>query len=108
RAPATLAAPGSRGAGACRATVNKNMGGIAMTFTRDILIRSAWAALAALCLVALDARDVAAQAVMKIGSATINDTQHHWMNLLQEAMARRAGSRLKVEVYPASQLGSIP
>jgi TRAP-type C4-dicarboxylate transport system substrate-binding protein len=79
-----------------------------MTIMRDILKRSGWVALAALCIVALDARGVAAQAVMKIGSATINDTQHHWMNLLQEAMARRAGSRLKVEVYPASQLGTIP
>ena len=49
-----------------------------------------------------------AQNVMKFGTASINDTQHHWMKVLKEGVEKRAGDRLKVEIYPSSQLGSVP
>lgn len=45
---------------------------------------------------------------MKIGTATINDDQHEWMKRFQARMEKRAGDRLEVELYPASQLGLIP
>ena len=48
-----------------------------------------------------------AQAVMKMASATINDVQHEWLKRFDAAMKPQAG-KLKVEIYPASQLGQIP
>ena len=46
--------------------------------------------------------------VMKVASATINDVIHHWMKTFKAAVEARAGGRIKVELYPASQLGAIP
>jgi TRAP-type C4-dicarboxylate transport system substrate-binding protein len=45
---------------------------------------------------------------MKIGTATINDTQHEWMKRFQKRMHAKAGDRIKVELYPSGQLGKIP
>jgi TRAP-type C4-dicarboxylate transport system substrate-binding protein len=47
-----------------------------------------------------------AQPVMKLGTATINDVQHEWANRFAARMAKQAGGKLKVEVYPAEQLGN--
>ncbi len=49
-----------------------------------------------------------AQTVMKMASATINDTQHEWQKVFAAELAKRIGERIKVEIYPASQLGTIP
>ncbi|HSW05902.1 TRAP transporter substrate-binding protein [Aquabacterium sp.] len=46
--------------------------------------------------------------VMKLASATINDVIHHWMKTFKAAVEARAPGRIKVELYPASQLGAIP
>ncbi len=46
--------------------------------------------------------------VMKLSIATLNDTQHEWMKRFVAAVERDSGGRIKGEVYPASQLGSIP
>ncbi|HEX7054699.1 MAG TPA: TRAP transporter substrate-binding protein [Burkholderiales bacterium] len=46
--------------------------------------------------------------VMKIGVATINDTQHQWMKFFAGHLEKRSGGRIKVELYPAGQLGSNP
>ena len=46
--------------------------------------------------------------VMKLSTATLNDTQHEWMKRFAAAVTKDAGGRIKAEVYPASQLGSIP
>ena len=48
------------------------------------------------------------QAVMKMASATINDVQHEWQKVFARELKARAGDALTVEIYPASQLGSIP
>jgi TRAP-type C4-dicarboxylate transport system substrate-binding protein len=48
------------------------------------------------------------QIVMKIGTATLNDMQHEYMRRLQTAIEKESKGRIKVEIYPASQLGSIP
>ena len=49
-----------------------------------------------------------AQNVMKVGNATINDVQHEWQKLFAERLNKRAEGKLKVEIYPASQLGPQP
>jgi TRAP-type C4-dicarboxylate transport system substrate-binding protein len=46
--------------------------------------------------------------VMKISGPTINDTPHQYMKNYAAAVERDSGGRIKPEVYPASQLGSIP
>ena len=46
--------------------------------------------------------------VMKLGTATINDTQQEWLKRFADTVERDSGGRIKGEVYPASQLGQIP
>ncbi|HEV2508436.1 TRAP transporter substrate-binding protein [Bosea sp. (in: a-proteobacteria)] len=45
---------------------------------------------------------------MKIGTPTLNDTQHEWMKIFARLIEASSGGRIKPEIYPASQLGSIP
>jgi TRAP-type C4-dicarboxylate transport system substrate-binding protein len=74
-------------------------------FTRRTLLAASGAA-ALVGLAPVRAQD--APVVMKIASATINDVIHHWMKTFKAAVEARAGGRIKVELYPASQLGAIP
>jgi TRAP-type C4-dicarboxylate transport system substrate-binding protein len=46
--------------------------------------------------------------VMKLSTATLNDAQHEWMKRFAAAIEKNSGGRIKAEVYPASQLGTIP
>jgi TRAP-type C4-dicarboxylate transport system substrate-binding protein len=46
--------------------------------------------------------------VMKLTTATINDTQHEWLKRFAAAIEKDSGGRIKAEIYPASQLGTIP
>jgi len=46
--------------------------------------------------------------VMKLSTATINDTQHEWFKRFAAAVEKESGGRIKGEIYPASQLGPIP
>jgi TRAP-type C4-dicarboxylate transport system substrate-binding protein len=46
--------------------------------------------------------------VMKISTPTINDVPDTYARNLGAALEKDSGGRIKVEVYPASQLGSIP
>jgi len=46
--------------------------------------------------------------VMKVTSATINDVIFQWMKNFKAAVEARAAGRIRVELYPASQLGAIP
>jgi TRAP-type C4-dicarboxylate transport system substrate-binding protein len=65
--------------------------------------------LAALTLIAVSApRPSAAQAVMKLANATVNDVQHEWQKVFAADLAKRVGNKVKTEIYPASQLGAIP
>jgi len=45
---------------------------------------------------------------MKMASATINDVQHEWLRRFEAEIKPKVGERLKIEIYPASQLGAIP
>lgn len=56
----------------------------------------------------LFAAPVQAQTTMKLASATINDVQHEWQKVFAEEMASRVGDAVSVEIFPASQLGTIP
>jgi TRAP-type C4-dicarboxylate transport system substrate-binding protein len=44
--------------------------------------------------------------VMKMGTATINDSQHEWLKKFAAIVNTESKGRIKVEIYPASQLGS--
>jgi TRAP-type transport system periplasmic protein len=46
--------------------------------------------------------------VMKLGTATINESQHEWCKRFAAMVEKDSGGRIKGEVYPASQLGAIP
>ncbi len=71
-----------------------------MTFLRT----SALALLTAALIAPAQAQTV----TLKMASATINDVQHEWLRRFEAELKPRAGDRIKVEIYPASQLGAIP
>ncbi len=45
---------------------------------------------------------------MKIGHATTKGAYDNWADTFKAGLAKRVGDRIKVEVYPLSQLGAIP
>lgn len=58
--------------------------------------------------IALVPAAASAATVMKIGFATINDGQHKSADWIAKEVMERTGGSIKVEVYPAAQLGKIP
>jgi TRAP-type transport system periplasmic protein len=50
----------------------------------------------------------AAEFTMKIGFVTINDQNQQWATWYKEAVEEGSKGRIEVQVYPASQLGSVP
>jgi TRAP-type C4-dicarboxylate transport system substrate-binding protein len=46
--------------------------------------------------------------IMKLSTATIHDTQHEWLIRFVAAVEKDSHGRIKGQIYPASQLGSIP
>jgi TRAP-type C4-dicarboxylate transport system substrate-binding protein len=46
--------------------------------------------------------------VMKLSTATVNDTQHEWLKRFGAAVEKDSNGQIKAEIYPASQLGPIP
>ncbi|SMF57326.1 TRAP-type C4-dicarboxylate transport system, substrate-binding protein [Tistlia consotensis] len=81
-----------------------------MTHGTPFLSRRRLGALAAgaLALCAAGALPAQAQTTMKLASATINDVQHEWQKVFAQELEKRVGDKVKVEIYPASQLGTIP
>ena len=63
--------------------------------------------LAAACLSAF-ALNAAAQYTMKLSTPSLNDTNHEWMKQFKAGLEARVGSKIKVEIYPANQLGQVP
>jgi TRAP-type C4-dicarboxylate transport system substrate-binding protein len=63
-------------------------------------------------LAALPSQPAAAQAapafVMKMGTASINDQQHEWLKMYKAAVEHDSGGRIRIDIYPSAQLGSIP
>ena len=62
----------------------------------------------AVTLAALTGAAHAQQFTMKLSTPTINDVSHEWMKIFKDNVEKRSGGRIKVEVYPANQLGQIP
>src|SRR5215204_1139496 len=50
----------------------------------------------------------AQQFTMKMSSPTINDVTHEMYKRVKAGIDARAGGKIKVEIYPANQLGQIP
>jgi TRAP-type C4-dicarboxylate transport system substrate-binding protein len=50
----------------------------------------------------------AQQFTMKMSSPTINDVTHEMFKRVKVGIESRAGGKIKVEIYPANQLGQIP
>ena len=58
--------------------------------------------------VPLAAPAAAQQFTFKISSPVINDSTQEYMKALKAALEQRSGGKIKVEMYPANQLGQIP
>ena len=58
--------------------------------------------------VALTAVPSQAQVVMKFATLTINDVQHEYIKVYKEELEKATGGKIKVEIYPAGQLGGAP
>ncbi len=56
----------------------------------------------------LAAAPASAQVTIKVAGPTINDTTHNWQKIFKSRMEAQAGDKVKVEIYPASQLGPMP
>ncbi len=50
----------------------------------------------------------AQQFTMKLSTPTMGDVTVEWMNQFKAGVEKRSGGRIKVEIYPGSQLGQIP
>jgi TRAP-type transport system periplasmic protein len=50
----------------------------------------------------------AQQFTMRLSSPTVNDAPHEWMKQFKAGVEERTNGKIKVELYPASQLGQIP
>src|SRR5262245_46054650 len=50
----------------------------------------------------------AQQCTMKLSQPTINDVVHEYYKTLKAGVEARAGGRIKLEIYPANQLGQLP
>ena len=78
-----------------------------MTMTLPLSRRKLLAGAATLALPGV-VRAQAPTITMKVASATINDVIHHWMKSFKAGVEALSAGRVRVELYPASQLGAIP
>jgi TRAP-type transport system periplasmic protein len=76
-----------------------------MAFQAKIITAAVSAAAALSLTLSLPA---ASQSIIKIGSPTIKESVHHWMQSFEKRIEARAGKRIDVKVFPLSQLGTIP
>ncbi len=71
------------------------------------MIRSL-AALAVAAAVLASAGPTRAQFTMKLSQPTINDVTYEYFKRMKAGIEQRAGGKIKVEIYPANQLGQLP
>ena len=50
----------------------------------------------------------AQQFTMKLSQPTINDVTHEYFKRVKAGIEQRAGGKIKVDIYPANQLGQLP
>ena len=75
---------------------------------RGIGIQAVLSAVTFILSLSLGAARAAENYVMKVTLPTLNDTLHQTAKNFAAAVEKDSGGRIKTEVYPASQLGSIP
>lgn len=73
-------------------------------------MRFSWfkSALAGLSLSLAAAGAAQAQFKIKISSPTVNDASQQWATIFKENVEKKSAGKIKVEFYPANQLGNIP
>ncbi len=81
-----------------------------MTYVRTVLGRLVAGVLAAVAaaLVTFGAPASAQEFTMKFATLTINDIQHEYMKAYKAELEKVTNGRIKVELYPAAQLGGAP
>ena len=73
---------------------------------RTTTMHLAIAGLAAGVLLAAPAN--AQQFTMKLSQPTINDVTHEYFKRMKAGIEQRSGGKIKVDIYPANQLGQLP
>lgn len=79
-----------------------------MSKIRNMLLATLGVAVAGAMMTPLTPALAQTPIVMKLSTATINDTQHEFWKRFAALVEKDSGGRIKAEIYPASQLGSIP
>src|SRR5215203_5131928 len=51
---------------------------------------------------------IAQQFTMKLSLPTVNDVTHEYFKRLKAGIDQRAAGKIKVDIYPANQLGQLP
>jgi TRAP-type C4-dicarboxylate transport system substrate-binding protein len=92
----------------CQQTRNNTREDNMYVLQRGIGIQAVLAAATFTLSLSLGVARAAESYVMKITLPTLNDTLHQAAKNLAAAVEKDSGGRIKAEVYPASQLGSIP
>ena len=46
--------------------------------------------------------------IVRLGSPTMNDTMHHWMELFKKGVEARTEGKMRIDLFPAGQLGAVP
>ena len=80
-------------------------------FSRTISRRATLGGIGAGLAWGLSSVHVRAQAgpnILKLGTQTLNDSQHEWMKIFARLVEADTKGQIKVELYPASQLGTAP
>jgi len=89
----------------------RRVGELNMNIKRNVLLATVGVALGGMVAALLAPAPALAQDktfTMKLTTATINDTQHEWLKRFAALIEKNSNGRIKAEIYPASQLGSIP
>jgi C4-dicarboxylate-binding protein DctP len=72
------------------------------------LMRPSFGLIAAATMALAAGPSYAQQYTMKFATLTLNDVQHETLKLYKDELEKVTGGRIKVEVYPAGQLGGAP
>jgi TRAP-type C4-dicarboxylate transport system substrate-binding protein len=75
----------------------------------NAIVKAAGGAMVAWLAASLAPSSAAAQQfTIKISSPTVNDVSHEWMKAFKSGVEGKSNGQIKVEMYPANQLGQIP
>ena len=91
-----------------RHNIGRCPGAARSTIRSTAVLLAAVLPLSLACAVTADAQDKGTAIVMKVSLPTVNDATHQFAKNFAAAVERDSGGRIKAEVYPASQLGSVP